>query len=114
MNRKNGTTRRVRAPRQSDEILLAECIRLAAKGSGHVSPNPMVGAVLVKDERIVARGYHRHFGGPHAEADCLRNFAGDPAGLTLYVNLEPCSHHGKTPPCVELIKAASIRDVVVG
>ena len=91
---------------------MRECFRLAAKGRGRVSPNPMVGAVLVKNGRIVSRGYHRRFGGPHAEVDCLRRYHGEVRGATLYVNLEPCSHHGKTPPCAELIIRSGIRRVV--
>jgi diaminohydroxyphosphoribosylaminopyrimidine deaminase/5-amino-6-(5-phosphoribosylamino)uracil reductase len=91
-----------------------ECLRLAAKGRGRVSPNPMVGAVLVKNGRIVARGYHHRFGGPHAETDCLRHYSGDGRGTTLYVNLEPCSISGKTPPCVDEILRRGIPRVVVG
>jgi diaminohydroxyphosphoribosylaminopyrimidine deaminase / 5-amino-6-(5-phosphoribosylamino)uracil reductase len=93
---------------------MAMCLRLAEKGSGHVSPNPLVGAVLVKGGRVVARGVHRQFGGSHAEVECLHSFKGDTRNATLYVNLEPCSHHGKTPPCVDLIIDSGIRTVVVG
>lgn len=82
---------------------MRECFRLALKGSGRVSPNPMVGALLVRQGRIVARGYHRQFGAAHAEVDCLRRVSGPLDDATLYVNLEPCSHHGKTPPCADLI-----------
>jgi diaminohydroxyphosphoribosylaminopyrimidine deaminase/5-amino-6-(5-phosphoribosylamino)uracil reductase len=92
---------------------MAECLRLAALGEGRVSPNPLVGAVLVRNGRILSRGYHRRFGGPHAEVECLRKFRGDPRGTTLYVNLEPCAHQGKTPPCTDLILASGIHDVVV-
>jgi diaminohydroxyphosphoribosylaminopyrimidine deaminase/5-amino-6-(5-phosphoribosylamino)uracil reductase len=93
---------------------MTECLRLAEKGRGFVSPNPMVGAVLVKQGRIVARGFHRRFGGPHAEVECIRSYDGTLRGATLYVNLEPCSHHGKTPPCTDLIINSGIRKVVVG
>ncbi len=93
---------------------MGECLRLAEKGAGRVSPNPMVGAVLVKDGRVIARGYHHRFGGSHAEADCLRKAAGRARGATLYVNLEPCSHYGKTPPCTDLIIRSGIQRVVVG
>lgn len=96
-----------------DERWMGECLRLAALGEGRVSPNPLVGAVLVRNGRILSRGYHRRFGGPHAEVECLRRFRGDPRGATLYVNLEPCAHHGKTPPCTDLILASGIREVVV-
>jgi diaminohydroxyphosphoribosylaminopyrimidine deaminase/5-amino-6-(5-phosphoribosylamino)uracil reductase len=93
---------------------MRECLRLAEKGRGFVSPNPLVGAVMVRGGRIVARGFHRQFGGPHAEVECLRAFNGDPRGTTLYVNLEPCAHYGKTPPCTDLIIKSGIRKAVVG
>ncbi len=92
---------------------MEECLRLAAKGSGSVSPNPLVGAVLVAGGMIVSRGYHRRFGGPHAEIDCLSRFNGSTRNTVLYVNLEPCVHFGKTPPCVDAIVAAGIPRVVV-
>ncbi len=92
---------------------MMECFDLASKGLGRVSPNPMVGAVLVKNGRIISRGYHKVFGGPHAEVDCLDNCKYDPAGGTMYVNLEPCCYHGKTPPCTELLIKTGIRKVVV-
>ena len=86
---------------------------LAARGTGHTSPNPLVGAVVVKDRQVVGCGYHKRFGGPHAEVNALDE-AGDKArGATLYVTLEPCNHTGKTPPCTEKILAAGIRRVVV-
>ncbi|MBM2839678.1 MAG: Riboflavin biosynthesis protein RibD [Bacteroidetes bacterium] len=91
-----------------------ECFRLAEKGKGFVSPNPMVGAVLVRNGRIVARGFHRRFGGPHAEVECLRFYDGNPKGATLYVNLEPCSHQGKTPPCADMIIQSGVSNVVIG
>ncbi len=90
------------------------CLSLARKGEGEVSPNPMVGAVVVKDGSVIAKGYHRRFGGPHAEVYALRNLRGDLRRATLYVNLEPCNYHGKTPPCTELIIRSGIRNVVVG
>lgn len=93
---------------------MAMCLRLAEKGRGYVSPNPLVGAVLVKEGQVVARGHHRRYGGPHAEVECLRSYKGDARNATLYVNLEPCSHHGKTPPCTDLIIDSGIRTVVVG
>jgi diaminohydroxyphosphoribosylaminopyrimidine deaminase / 5-amino-6-(5-phosphoribosylamino)uracil reductase len=95
-----------------DRLMMQECFALARLGTGRVSPNPMVGALLVKQGKIVARGWHRQFGGPHAEAACLDSYRGDPAGATLYVSLEPCSHFGKTPPCAELIVRSGIARVV--
>ncbi len=97
-----------------DERFLAETLRLARKGEGYVSPNPMVGAVLVRHGKIVARGYHRRFGGAHAEAEALAGQGGDLRDATLYVNLEPCCHHGKTPPCTELITRLGVGKVVIG
>lgn len=92
--------------------MLNRCFELARKGEGWVSPNPMVGCVIVKDGRIVGEGIHRRFGGPHAERAALRAAGGKVRGATLYVNLEPCSHHGKTPPCVDAIIGSGIRRVV--
>ncbi len=96
---------------------MREAIRLARLGEGRVEPNPMVGAVIVRDGRIVAGGYHARYGGPHAEAQALRecNEKGiDPAGATIYVTLEPCSHYGKQPPCAEALIRAGIKRVVIG
>ena len=85
----------------------------AERGRGAVEPNPMVGAVVVRDGRAVGVGHHARFGGPHAEVVAL-NEAGDAArGATLYVTLEPCCHHGKTPPCTDAVLAAGIGRVVV-
>lgn len=97
-----------------DERFLAEALRLARKGEGYVSPNPMVGAVLVREGKIVARGYHRRFGGAHAEAEALAGQGGNLRDAALYVNLEPCCHHGKTPPCTDLITRLGVGRVVVG
>lgn len=88
-------------------------LRLAAKGAGWVSPNPMVGAVVVKDGRIVGRGYHRRVGLPHAEVEALRNAGEAARGADLYVTLEPCNHQGRTPPCTQAILAAGIRRVII-
>jgi diaminohydroxyphosphoribosylaminopyrimidine deaminase/5-amino-6-(5-phosphoribosylamino)uracil reductase len=97
----------------TDQSHLARAIELAARGIGRTSPNPNVGAVVVRDGEVIAEGWHQVFGGPHAEVHAL-NAAGDDArGATLYVSLEPCCHHGKTPPCTEAIVAAGIRRVVV-
>lgn len=91
---------------------MARALELAAKGRGQVSPNPMVGAVLVKDGAIIAEGYHQKLGGPHAEINALEA-AGEAAdGATLYVTLEPCAHQGRTGPCTERLFAAGIARVV--
>lgn len=87
-------------------------LSLAKKGEGQVSPNPMVGAVLVKDGRMLVRGYHPFFGGPHAEIEVIRRAKEKVRGSTLYVTLEPCSHLGKTPPCTQAIIEAGISKVV--
>jgi diaminohydroxyphosphoribosylaminopyrimidine deaminase/5-amino-6-(5-phosphoribosylamino)uracil reductase len=97
-----------------DEYYLARALKLARRGEGGVSPNPMVGCVIVKGGRIIGEGYHRRFGGPHAEIEALRRATKPVRGATLYVTLEPCCHHGKTPPCTESIIAAGIARVVVG
>lgn len=94
---------------------MAEALLQADLGRGRVEPNPMVGAVIVKDGAIIARGHHRQFGGPHAEIDALRNLSqASPAGATMYVTLEPCCHRNKkTPPCVEAIIPSGIARVVI-
>jgi len=97
----------------TEEGLMRECMKLALRGKGHVSPNPLVGAILVRGDRIIARGWHRRFGGPHAEVDCIRKARGNLAGTRLFVNLEPCAHYGKTAPCTDLIIDAGIRSVVI-
>ncbi|MCX5641732.1 MAG: bifunctional diaminohydroxyphosphoribosylaminopyrimidine deaminase/5-amino-6-(5-phosphoribosylamino)uracil reductase RibD [Candidatus Omnitrophica bacterium] len=94
------------------EIYLKRALQLAAKGRGLVSPNPLVGAVLVKNNRIIGEGYHQYFGGDHAEIDALKNSTESPEGSTLYVNLEPCSHFGKTPPCTKALIKNRIKKVV--
>lgn len=95
-----------------DEFFMRKCLMLARKGCGLVSPNPMVGAVVVKGSRTVGWGWHRTFGLPHAEIEAL-NMAGKKAkDATLYVNLEPCCHFGKTPPCTDAIIKAGIKKVV--
>lgn len=97
-----------------DQKYMKMALRLARKGVGWVNPNPMVGAVLVKNGMVIGKGYHEYFGGPHAEVNAI-NSAEEPVdGSTLFVTLEPCSHHGKTPPCAELIVRKGIRRVVVG
>lgn len=89
-------------------------MELALKGGNRVSPNPMVGAVIVKDGEIIGQGYHEEYGGPHAEINALRSAVSSPEGATMYVTLEPCCHHGKTPPCTEAIMRSGISRVVVG
>jgi len=100
----------------TDEVHLHRSVELAARGAGQVSPNPQVGAVLVRDGKVLGEGYHARLGGPHAEREALRaaiEAGHDPAGATLYVSLEPCCHHGRTPPCTEAIAEAGIARVVV-
>jgi len=97
-----------------DEYFMAECLRLACRGKGHVSPNPLVGSVIVKDGRVVGRGFHEKFGEAHAEINALQEAGRKTRGATLYVNLEPCSYYGRTPPCTDAIVEAGFRRVVVG
>lgn len=96
-----------------DQEYMEVAIELAKKGCGFVSPNPMVGAVVVKDGRIIGQGYHEQYGGLHAERNALAACTELPNGATLYVTLEPCCHHGKQPPCVDAILAAGISRVVI-
>jgi diaminohydroxyphosphoribosylaminopyrimidine deaminase / 5-amino-6-(5-phosphoribosylamino)uracil reductase len=98
----------------NDEYYMKLAIALAKKGRGYASPNPLVGAVIVKNGRIISRGYHHCFGGNHAEINALKNATEDVAGSTLYVTLEPCCHEGKTPPCIDSITKHSITRVVIG
>ncbi|MBI2902609.1 MAG: bifunctional diaminohydroxyphosphoribosylaminopyrimidine deaminase/5-amino-6-(5-phosphoribosylamino)uracil reductase RibD [Candidatus Methylomirabilis oxyfera] len=95
-----------------DERFMRRALDLAQTGRGRTSPNPMVGAVVVRDGRILAEGYHAYAGGPHAEVVALAGAAGAAAGADLYVTLEPCCHQGRTPPCTDRIIAAGIRRVV--
>jgi diaminohydroxyphosphoribosylaminopyrimidine deaminase/5-amino-6-(5-phosphoribosylamino)uracil reductase len=101
----------------SENNFMRLALRLARRGYGTTSPNPMVGAVLVKGGKIIGRGWHRRAGEAHAEIEALRDAqkrGHNPRGATLYVTLEPCCTHGRTPPCTEAIKAAGIKRVVVG
>lgn len=98
---------------EDQEYMQYACV-LAQRGCGWVAPNPMVGAVIVKDGRIIGEGWHEKFGGLHAERNALANCTESPHGATLYVTLEPCCHHGKQPPCVDEILRTGIRRVVVG
>lgn len=87
-------------------------LKLARRGIGSVEPNPAVGCVIVKDKKIVGKGYHKKFGGDHAEINALKNCKQSPAGATMYITLEPCCHYGKTPPCTEAIIKQGLRKVV--
>lgn len=97
-----------------DSEYMRLALRLAQKGRGFVNPNPMVGAVLVKDGRIIGQGFHERYGAPHAERNALASCTESPEGAVLYVTLEPCCHDGKTPPCTEAILQSGIRRVVIG
>lgn len=102
----------------SHETYMQRCLQLALLGADTVAPNPMVGAVLVCDDRIIGEGYHRQFGQAHAEVNCVDSVLPEDHHLltksTLYVSLEPCAHQGKTPPCVDLVLRERIPKVVIG
>jgi len=99
-------------PPENDRDFMGAALDLARRGQGRVEPNPMVGAVLVKGGRVIASGYHEAFGGLHAEANALQQAGKRSRDATLYVTLEPCCHHGKTPPCTDAILKAGVRRVV--
>ena len=103
------------APNSVDELHLLRAIELAERGRGTTNPNPMVGAVIVKDERVLGEGWHEFHGGPHAEVNAIAAAGGSEAtaGATMYVSLEPCCHTGRTGPCTEAVIAAGITRVVV-
>jgi diaminohydroxyphosphoribosylaminopyrimidine deaminase/5-amino-6-(5-phosphoribosylamino)uracil reductase len=96
-----------------DRRFMARALELARRGEGHVEPNPMVGCVLVRDGSIVGEGWHQRFGGPHAEIEALAAAGEAARGATAYVTLEPCAHHGKTPPCTESLPKAGVARVVI-
>jgi len=98
----------------TDEFYMKRALALAVKGELWVSPNPMVGAVIVKEERILGEGYHQIFGGNHAEINAINSTSEPIEGSTIYVNLEPCTHYGKTPPCCESLIAQKPARVVIG
>ena len=100
---------------ETDMRHLERALELAALGGNQVSPNPHVGAVLARDGKVLGEGYHHEIGGPHAEVEAILD-AGDQdlAGATIYVSLEPCAHHGRTPPCTDAIIEAGVARVVVG
>jgi len=97
----------------NDQAYMKLALRLAAKGAGWVSPNPMVGAVVVQKGEIVGQGYHRAYGLPHAEVEALNRAGAAAQGADLYVTLEPCNHQGRTPPCTQAVLQAGIRRVVI-
>lgn len=100
----------------ADRQFMLRALALARRGQGRVEPNPMVGCVLVRRGRIIGEGYHRQFGGPHAEIEALRDcrrHGQSPAGCEVYVTLEPCCHHGKTPPCTDALIQARVGRVIV-
>ncbi len=94
---------------------MQRALRSARLGAGLVAPNPMVGAILVQGDRVLAEGWHKAYGGPHAEVECLQAFGEGPVpqDAVLYVTLEPCSHHGKTPPCADLLIARGVPEIVI-
>ena len=98
----------------NDEFYMRRALELAALGRGYTNPNPMVGAVIVKGGRIIGEGYHERYGQLHAERNALKNCMESPEGATIYVTLEPCCHHGKTPPCTDAIIESGIKKVVIG
>ena len=98
---------------QLNKKWMKQALRLAKKGEEKVSPNPMVGAVLTKRGKVIATGYHRYFGGPHAEVEVIEKARNKAKDATLYVNLEPCQHYGKTPPCTKKIIQTGIKKVIV-
>lgn len=96
----------------NDEKYIKMCFSLAKKGKNNVLPNPMVGSLIIKEGRIISKGYHKKYGEFHAERNAILNAKEDLEGATIYVNLEPCSHFGKTPPCADLIIEKKIKRVV--
>lgn len=106
------------SPLTIHEKYMHRCLELAKLGAGSVAPNPMVGAVLVSDDRTIGEGYHEAYGGPHAEPNCIASMRVQDADLitrsVMYVSLEPCAHFGKTPPCADLIINTRIPKVVIG
>ena len=95
------------------EKYMSRAIYLAQKGRGKVSPNPMVGCVIVKNGKVIGEGFHKSFGSPHAEIEAIKNCITDPSDSSIYISLEPCVHHGKTPPCCMAIIENGIRDIYI-
>ena len=102
------------SPTDADRKMMQRCLELARRALGRTSPNPMVGAVVVKNGEIIGEGFHPRAGEPHAEVFALKAAGESARGATVYVNLEPCNHHGRTPPCSEALVAAGVAKVVVG
>jgi len=98
----------------SNEKYMNLALKEAEKGAGHVSPNPLVGAVIVKNDKIIGKGYHKLYGQAHAEVNAIASCSESPTGSDLYVTLEPCSHHGKTPPCTDTIIKNKFKRVFIG
>lgn len=96
-----------------DNFYMKRALDLALKGMGKTSPNPLVGAVIVKADKIIGEGYHEYYGGAHAEVNAIKNSTESVEGATMYVTLEPCSHYGKTPPCANLLVEKKLSRVVV-
>ncbi len=104
---------RVRGVKNMDTKYMKRALQLARKGIGYTNPNPLVGAVIVKDEEVIGEGYHAVYGGPHAEINAFKNANQDVNGAVMYVTLEPCSHYGKTPPCAQAIVEKGIKKVII-
>jgi diaminohydroxyphosphoribosylaminopyrimidine deaminase / 5-amino-6-(5-phosphoribosylamino)uracil reductase len=98
---------------RNDETYMRRALALARRGRGRVEPNPMVGCVIVRDGEVIGEGWHRKFGGPHAEVHAVNQAKGRVRGATVYVTLEPCCHHGKTPPCADLLIEQKVQRVVM-
>ncbi|MFO8062935.1 MAG: bifunctional diaminohydroxyphosphoribosylaminopyrimidine deaminase/5-amino-6-(5-phosphoribosylamino)uracil reductase RibD [bacterium] len=96
------------------ELYMNRAVELALKAKGKTSPNPLVGAVIVKDSRIIAEGYHKGAGKPHAEIEAIKNAGSNAEGSDLYITLEPCNFHGRTPPCIDTIKTIDFRRIIIG
>ncbi|MEO8209806.1 MAG: bifunctional diaminohydroxyphosphoribosylaminopyrimidine deaminase/5-amino-6-(5-phosphoribosylamino)uracil reductase RibD, partial [bacterium] len=101
----------------NDELFMQKCIELAREGKGFVSPNPLVGCLIIKDGNVIGKGFHKKYGEAHAEVNAVidaKKKGFDLKGSTLYVNLEPCSHAGKTPPCTDLLISEKVGKVIIG
>src|SRR5690606_24596809 len=95
------------------EKYMKQAFNLAKKGEGFVNPNPLVGAIIVKNGKVIGKGYHKAYGQVHAEVDAIQNATEDVSGATMFVTLEPCSHHGKQPPCAHKLIEHNIKKVVI-
>ncbi len=101
-------------PAKLDAEFMRRCIELAKNAQGKTAPNPLVGAVIVREGVVLAEGWHEGPGLAHAEIDALRKLGGAAQGATMYVNLEPCCHYGRTPPCTDAVLKSGVRRVVAG